>query len=118
MWNSSAFLDNYIRKAASRNVLLTLKLEPLNDTQYTMEIINNFYYQLDALESLDNSFKMATIKVESDQSIRTVEAIMMMAESDCQAWGLSVNQQHLKLVYARAVKDIYDPWRYANLNQS
>ena len=117
MWNSAAFLDNYIRKAASRNVLLTSKLEAvsLNDTQATMEIINNFYYQLDALESLDNSFKMATIKVESDQSIRTVEAIMMMAESDCQAWGLPVNQQHLKLVYARAVKDIYDPWCYAKL---
>ena len=33
MWNSAAFLDNYIRKAASRNVLLTSKLEAvsLND---------------------------------------------------------------------------------------
>ena len=38
-----------------------------------------------------------------------------MAESDCQAWELPVKQQHLKLVYARAVKDTYDPWCYAKL---
>ena len=109
IWNSVLFLDAYLRKAASRNVLLTSKLNaiPLNSVLQTLTVIDDFYYQLDTMESIDFSLKLVTLKVENGQSIRTLDAMTKLAEVESTAYGHIPDMQHLKFVYVRGVKDIY-----------
>ena len=71
IWNSVIFHDAYLCKAVSRNVLLTSRLNaiPLNSVLQTLNVIDEFYYQLDTMKSIDFSFKMVPLKAENGQSI-------------------------------------------------
>jgi hypothetical protein len=118
IWNSVLFLDAHCRKAASIKVLLTSRLnaKPLNIVLQILNIIDEFYYQLYTIESIDSSLKLVILKVENSRSIRILDAITKLAEAESTAYGNIPDMQHLKFVYVRGVKNIYGNSCYSRVN--